>query len=30
MAQAVLGARMNYVIEAHEPLGEIEILSSRN
>ena len=30
MAQAVLGARVGDVTEAHEPLGEIEILSSRN
>jgi transcription elongation GreA/GreB family factor len=30
MAQAALGARSGDVIEAHEPLGEIEILSIRN
>jgi transcription elongation GreA/GreB family factor len=30
MAQAVLGARASDVIEAHEPLGEIEILSIRD
>jgi transcription elongation GreA/GreB family factor len=30
MAQAVLGARVGDVIEAHGPLGEIEILSTRN
>jgi transcription elongation GreA/GreB family factor len=30
MAQAALGARSSDVIEAHEPLGEIEILSIRN
>jgi transcription elongation GreA/GreB family factor len=30
MAQAVLGARVGDVIEAHGPLGEIEIVSSRN
>jgi transcription elongation GreA/GreB family factor len=30
VAQAVLGAHAGDVIEAHEPLGEIEIVSSRN
>jgi transcription elongation GreA/GreB family factor len=30
MAQAVLGARAGDVIEAEEPLGEIEILASQN
>ncbi len=30
LAQAVLGARVGDVIEAHEPLGEIEILSIRD
>jgi transcription elongation GreA/GreB family factor len=30
LAQAVLGARVDDVIEATEPLGEIEIVSNRN